>query len=199
MVDRIEGVIEAVGEDHILLRTGPLVVRLLAPAYFLRKVRSGQGMEAPVYLHLQMEGNRVVPIMVAFPSLEDRSFFEKFISVSGVGVRGAVKALARPASEIATTIARGDVKALTVLPGIGRARAKTIVAKLQDDLAEEYPFATGTPEGEQEAVAEAASVLRQLGIDSSTASELARKACEELGPDAESGELVKLAMRLRGT
>lgn len=199
MIDRVDGVIEAVGEDHILLRTGPLVLRLLAPAYFLRKVRSGQGLEAPVYLHLQMEGNRVVPLLVAFPSQEDRGFFERFISVSGVGVRGAVKALARPASEIAATIARGDVKALTVLPGIGRARAKTIVAKLQDSLAKEYPFAAGAAGGEATAAAEAASVLRQLGLDSSTASDLARRACEELGPEAESGELVKLAMRLRGT
>lgn len=189
--------IEAVGEDHILLRTGPVVLRLLAPGYFLRRVRAGQGLEAPVHLHLQMEGNHVVPLMVAFPSDEDRGFFQRFISVSGVGVRGAVKALARPASEIARTIARGDVKALTVLPGIGKARAKTIVAKLQDSLAEEYPFDSAS-DGEHAAAAEAASVLRQLGIDSATASDLASRAVRELGEGAGSADLVKLAMRLRG-
>lgn len=199
MIDRVDGTIEGVGDDHILLRMGPMVLRLLAPAYFLRRVRSGQGLEAPVYLHLQMEGNRVVPLLVAFPNLEDRSFFERFISVSGVGVKGAVRALARPASEIAATIARGDVKGLTVLPGIGRARAKTIVAKLQDSLAKEYPFAASASDEERSAVAEAASVLRQLGIDSSTASDLASRAFAELGTEAESSELVRFAMRLRGS
>lgn len=197
MVDRIEGVVEAVGEDHILLRTGPVVLRLLAPGYFLRRVRAGQGLQVPVHLHLQMEGNHVVPLMVAFPSSEDRGFFQRFISVSGVGVRGAVKALARPAAEIARTIARGDSKALTVLPGIGKARAKTIVAKLQDSLAKEYPFDAAS-NGEHAAVAEAAGVLRQLGIDSSTASDLASRAHRKLGDEAGSAALVKLAMRLRG-
>ena len=51
--------------------------------------------------------------------------------MSGIGPRAAVKALDKPISEITQAIDAGDIKYLTTLPGIGKQRAKEIVAKLQ--------------------------------------------------------------------
>jgi len=133
MIDSVRGMVESLEEQHVLLRVGSVVLRLLVPGYFLRRLSPGESVEFPVYFHLQMEGNRAVPLLVAFPDRSDRQFFESFISVSGVGVRAAVKALARPVLEIASAIAAGDTDLLRSLPGIGNARAKQIVARLQDE------------------------------------------------------------------
>ena len=98
MIDSIRGLVEETAESAILMRTGSVLISLIAPGYFLGGITPGIELELPVYLHLQMEGNRIVPLLVCFPDRFDREFFEKFISVSGVGVKAAVRALEQPPS-----------------------------------------------------------------------------------------------------
>ncbi len=198
MIDSVRGMVESLEEQHVLLRVGSVVLRLLVPGYFLRRLSPGESVEFPVYFHLQMEGNRAVPLLVAFPDRSDRQFFESFISVSGVGVRAAVKALARPVLEIASAIAAGDTDLLRSLPGIGNARAKQIVARLQDEMRSLYgvgPLSEGTG---SEALYEARSVLVQLGIPAFEAGELLGKVSAELDENATASDLVRRAMRERG-
>lgn len=195
MLDSIRGTVEAVNDGSVLLRTGPIVLGLLAPGYFARRISPGQVLDVPVYLHLQMEGNRVVPILVGFPDKRDREFFEQFISVSGVGVRAAVKALARPPAEIASAIAGEDHGYLTTLPGIGAKRAREIVARLQDQMEKAYGHSASA--GMEGPSGEARAVLRQLGMTPGEIEGLVREAIKDVGPDAESSEIVRQAMRIR--
>lgn len=196
MLESIRGRVTGTDQSYILLEVGALTVRLLAPGYFIRHVSAGD--ESLFFLLFQIvnEGNKGVPLAVAFPSIPDRDFFVKFISVSGVGVRAAAKAMVIPPSELAAAIATGDIKVLKSLPGIGNSRAKQIVAKLQDvmsnsDFISSVPSATGT-------TADARAILEQLGIPSSEAVSLMNKAIEELGADVSASELVRTAMKSRG-
>ena len=198
MIDSIRGTVEGTDDQHVLLRVGTVVLRLMVPGYHLRHVSRGENAEFMVYFHLQMEGNRAVPLLVGFPDSGDREFFESFISVSGVGVRAAVKALARPVAEIASAIAAGDTDLLRSLPGIGNARAKQIVARLQDGMKETYGTAAGRLSGDSTAVYEARSVLVQLGIPVFEADELLGRIAAELGDGATSSDLVRRAMTERG-
>lgn len=179
------------------MRVGPLVVSVLVPGYFLRSVSAGSRLDIPVYLHLQMEGNRVVPLLVGFPEENDRQFFEKFISVSGVGVRAAVRALEQPPDRIAAAIAGEDYDYLITLPGIGRKRARQIVAGLQEQMRAMVGKVTsaGTAAGPR---SEARAVLRQLGVQLTEAERLIEAACGELDENAGTSEIVKRAMRIRG-
>lgn len=196
MIESIRGIVEAADENSAHVRVGPVVLAVLLPGYFLRRISPGQTLDVPVYLHLQLEGNRLSPILVGFPDRRDREFFVSFISVSGVGVRAAVKALARPPSEIASSISRGDQAYLTTLPGIGAKRAKEIIAKLQEQMEKEYgPSAAGT--GDAGSPGEARAVLRQLGIPVAEADALVARAMKDLEENAESSEIVKQAMRIR--
>ncbi len=180
MIESIRGSVEKTADSNIYIRTGPVVVRILAPGYFFRNVSAGQEIDIPVYLHLQMEGNRIVPLIVGFPEVRDREFFERFISVSGVGVKAAVKALEKPPHRIASAIASEDYDYLTTLPGIGKKRARQIVAGLQEQMKKIYgavPYgrAVSGTDGEAEAV------LKQLGVPVAEAVELIEKACGKLG------------------
>jgi len=143
-----------------------------------------------------MEGNRIVPLMVGFPGRRDRAFFEKFISVSGIGVRAAVKALEQPPERIASAIASEDHDYLTTLPGIGMKRARQIVAGLQEHMKKIW--------GESTAAAfssgsrgEARAVLKQLGISTSEADRLLGQVCRDLADDAPASEMVRQAMKIR--
>lgn len=196
MIESIKGSVEKTADSSIFVRTGPVVVRILAPGYFFRNVSAGQEIDIPVYLHLQMEGNRIVPLIVGFPEVRDREFFERFISVSGVGVKAAVKALEKPPYRIASAIASEDYDYLTTLPGIGKKRARQIVAGLQEQMKKMYGAvphgrAVSGTDGEAEAV------LKQLGVPVTEAVELIEKACGKLGSEARTSDIVKLAMRIR--
>lgn len=196
MIESIRGTVVDTGDSTIYLRTGPVVLTILAPGYFLRRVSVGQTLDVPVYLHFQMEGNRIVPLIVGFPEIRDREFFEQFISVSGVGVKAAVKALARPPEEIGGAIASEDYAYLTALPGIGNKRARQIVARLQDQMEKVYGSLSAV-RSDTAALGEARAVLRQLGIPSSEAEILLAKTVKELGDDADTPSMIKCAMRIR--
>lgn len=198
MIESIRGSVDKTADSIIYIRTGPIVLRILAPGYFFRSVSAGQEVDIPVYLHLQMEGNRVVPLIVGFGEVRDREFFEKFISVSGVGVKAAVKALEKPPHAIASAIASEDYDYLATLPGIGKKRARQIVAGLQEQMKKMYGVIPG---GRilSDAASEAKAVLKQLGVHVTEADELVEKACSELDENARAAEIVKRAMRIRNT
>lgn len=195
MLESIKGIVTGTDKSYILLETGPITVRLLAPGYFLRHVSVGD--ESLFFLLFQIvnEGNKGVPLAVAFPSVSDRDFFTRFISVSGVGVRAAAKAMVIPPSELASAIASGDLKVLKSLPGIGNSRAKQIVAKLQDVMSRSN-FISSEPVGSTGTV-DARAILEQLGIPSSEAVSLINAAVDQVGSDASSSILVRAAMKIR--
>ncbi len=195
MLESIRGLVTGTDKSYILLETGPITVRLLAPGYFLRRVSVGD--ESLFFLLFQIvnEGNKGVPLAVAFPSISDRDFFTKFISVSGVGVRAAAKAMVIPPSELASAIATGDIKVLKSLPGIGNSRAKQIVAKLQDVMSKSS-FVSSEPAVSASSV-DARAILEQLGIPSSEAVSLINTAVAEVGSDVSPSALVRAAMKIR--
>ncbi len=195
MLESIRGLVTGTDKSYILLETGPITVRLLAPGYFLRYVSVGD--ESLFFLLFQIvnEGNKGVPLAVAFPSISDRDFFTKFISVSGVGVRAAAKAMVIPPSELASAIATGDIKVLKSLPGIGNSRAKQIVAKLQDVMSKSS-YISSEPAVSASSV-DARAILEQLGIPSSEAVSLINAAVDEVGSEVSPSALVRAAMKIR--
>ena len=199
MLERIRGRVERVLEHSVDVRVAGLTLRLLVPAFLSGRLRQGEETELWTYFVLQQEGNRLVPVLVGFPAEEDRDFFLRFISVSGVGTRAAVRALTRPSGEVGAAIACGDDGLLTTLPGIGKARARKIIASLQDELRELYPFAGVGGEEAGSGYDEAVAVLIQLGVSRTEACSLVSSAVEELGDETESSELVRSAMRNRKT
>jgi Holliday junction DNA helicase RuvA len=68
--------------------------------------------------------------------------------VEKIGVKKALKAMARPVREIADAIARQDVKWLSTLPGIGAATAEQIVTTLKRKV---MPFTAGVGSAESSA------------------------------------------------
>ncbi len=92
------------------------------------------GDEVQVYTYQHANDRQPVPTLFGFPRLVEREFFRKFIEVPDIGPAKAVRALARPVSEIARWVESEDTAALRQLPGIGERLASTIVAHLRGRL-----------------------------------------------------------------
>ncbi len=135
MISLIRGVVRVVGEEELTLAVEPVEVDVLIPESARRALQSKLGELVVLHTMLYIEGNamggRMIPRLVGFLSPWDREFFDVFCSVDGVGVRKALRAMARPVRELARTIQDQDVKALATYPGIGEAMAERIVAKLR--------------------------------------------------------------------
>lgn len=197
MLERIRGTVESTDDTGLVLGTGAFSIRLLASRNLTSRLVPGRVEDLPVQLVVQMEGSRVLPICIAFDDEVEREVFEALVSVSGVGARAAVKALARPASEIASAVVAGDERFLSTLPGIGRARARQIIAALQEKLSRNHAPSAAPGDASSEAML----VLSQLGINPSEAGALVSRAVETLGEASSrrSSDIVREAMRIRST
>lgn len=196
MLDTVRGTVESAGEGTLLLNLGPVTLEFLVPGYFAPDLEPGEDVQVFTLFQLVNEGNRTLPLAVAFPCASDRAFFKSFISVSGVGARAAAKALCHPPRAVAAAISRGDQGFLKALPGIGAARAKQIIAKLQDSMS--AAVADLSPDTScASARAETIAVLRQLGISGEQAAVLAARAAEVAGEGAGTQEILRTAMMIR--
>jgi len=147
--------------------------------------------ELVIYQYFQNEKNRFLPVLIGFTEELEREFFEKFITVSGVGPQTALKAFARPVSIIARAIEEGDVGFLNGLEGIGRQKAKQIIASLQGKVGR---FALiKDKERKIEGVSmkeineEVKKILKRLGYSSKEADLMIKKAWER-NPEITSSE-----------
>jgi Holliday junction DNA helicase RuvA len=128
-----------------------------------------------------LDKHRGVPVMIGFTEELERDFFEKFISISGIGPKVALKALDKPIPRIAQAIEEGDINFLKTLEGIGLQKAKQIVATLQGKVGR---FALiKSQKGEvhpvkNEIITEAKEILKRLQYSAKEIEEMITKACE---------------------
>lgn len=133
--------------------------------------------ELIIYHYFSLDKNRGIPIMIGFIEELERDFFEKFISVSGVGPRAALRAFDEPVARIARAIEDNDNSFLQGLSGIGKQRAKQIIAHLQGKVGrfalikEGEPAASSEPQN-KEIITEAKEILKRLQYKSSEADKM---------------------------
>lgn len=135
MISRLRGTLIEQGDAHLLLDVGGVCYEVMvAPsilAAIVEQLGPSQEIELRTFHYQQLEVGRGIPVLIGFLHDIEREFFLRFISVSGVGPKAAIKALTLPIPAIAQAIDEGNLTVLRSLPGIGEQRAKEIVAKLQ--------------------------------------------------------------------
>ena len=181
----------------VLLEVGGISYEVFMPSSLLRALPERLGPDGEVELvtfhYQQLEVGRGVPVLIGFFNEVEREFFARFISVSGIGPRAALKALAQPIAVIAQAIDEGDLPLLRSLPGIGEQRAKEIVAKLQGKvgkyaLMQDKDARPAAPDDGRSAVEdEAVAVLVQLEYKKAEAKEMVQAALQR-NPGIKSSE-----------
>jgi len=196
LITAVNGVLAYVGEDRVVVKTdGHFSYEIMLPRFMIRRLfgRVGQQIELHTYHYLEggHGGSNMIPRLVGFPSVEEREFFEKFITVPDIGVRKALRCFVISVAEIAAAIENGDLRTLESLPGIGRRSAQKILAELGGKVAKFALIREGEEKRAEEAPVgikeEVTDVLLQLGYNPREAQEMITKSLK-VAPDISTAE-----------
>lgn len=138
MISYLEGELIETFEDRVTLLVGGIGYDILIPAYLINEIKEDEkkGMKTlKLYISYNQTERQPKPILVGFKHPFDKKFFELFISVEDIGPTAAIKALIKPAGDIARYIEEKDSKALRQLKGIGERKAEKIIATLKGKVA----------------------------------------------------------------
>jgi len=203
MISRLTGTLTEVHEEAVLVDRDGLGFEVLVPRYAIPELASARGRHVTLYTLAFLEGNpsggNLIPRLVGFPHPEDKLFFNRFVTVKGMGIRKALKALAEPVANVAVAVEQGDAKTLARLPGIGTRLADQIVAELRGKL-EQFAVGAGTARVEQAwspAQRDALEVLAALGERPAEARRWLTRAAEQHPDLAAADEWVKAAYRAK--
>lgn len=140
MITKIVGKLESIKDEYIIVGVNGLYYQVLLPSGLVQKLRSSKdvGDEISLYTLYYIEGGfgmgNQFPKLIGFLNELDREFFEKFITVKGLGEKKALKSLTMPVKNIAVAIELGNTKEISSLPGIGPRMAEKIIAELKGKL-----------------------------------------------------------------
>ncbi len=188
MIAQISGTVESLLDNTLVLGVNGICYEVYIPTAVIKnldgKLEKDSTVSLVTYHYYQTDPSRSIPILIGFANRIEKDFFEKFITVSGVGPKAAVRALSQPIPDIASAIDTGDLKYLKSLPGIGEQRAKEIIAKLQGKMGRfGLMKVAATANGASHAApknadieTECVEVLLQLQYKKDEAKEMVRKA-----------------------
>ena len=204
MISRISGKVTDKKEGSLILRGSGMSYEIMIPLAVMDALEQEEKLngviELVTYHYYEMNQSRAIPVLIGFQNEIEKEFFEKFISVSGVGPKAACRALSEPFSTIAGAIDSGDASFLKKLPGIGDQKARLIVAKLQGKVGKygliQDEF-VGKVKEYDDITGEALEVLLQLQYKKPEAQQMISKALERVPELKTSEELLNEVYRER--
>lgn len=171
MISYLEGTIQSKTSDSVvLLTTGGVGYEVqLTPARALE-----QQVGTPLSLHTFLRVTDAAHTLYGFFTLEEKSFFELLITVSGVGPKSAMNILALGSiDEISSAIARKDVTYLTAVQGMGKKTAERLVVELQQKVGS--PSGLIQDIGESTVLSEVIDALVGMGYQKGEAVEVVKQ------------------------
>lgn len=209
MIGKLKGIIDAVGEDELILDVAGVGYLVTAGARTLARLEPG----ASATLHIETYVREDQFRLFGFLEETERAWFVRLQSVQGVGARHALAMLdAVTAGEIENAAALGDASTFERAKGVGKKLAQRIATELKDkappagrSLAGRSLAATlGTgetaapppPDAAPSAAREGAiSALVNLGYGESEARQAAAAATRALGGQADEAALIRTALK----
>jgi Holliday junction DNA helicase RuvA len=155
----------------------------------------GPGAEVRLRIHTHVREDALS--LYGFLTAEEKTLFEKLISVSGIGPTLGVKVLSGVAApDLIRAIMKGEVERLIRIPGVGKKTAERMVLELRDKM----PAVSGeVPEAPASALSavdqDVLSALLNLGCARPQAETAVRKAKSAGGP-ADFEPLFRRALEL---
>lgn len=203
MIYKISGKKIKLEKDTIIIERAGIYYEISISATVYNDLVNQPGDEAAliIYHYFNMENNRAIPVLIGFKDELERDFFEKFIKVSGIGPKAALKALAKPISYVAKAIEEADITFLRTLAGIGSQKAKQIVAQLQGKVGRFALIKEGKSSfapDKQEIIAEAKQVLKRLQYSSKETDEMIQKVVDTKPQISTVEDLLNEIYRQRG-
>jgi len=201
MIYQIRGRLVKKEENRVVVDVAGIFYEISVPKTVSQRLGDdSEEVTLVTYHYFNLDKNRGTPVMVGFVEELERDFFEKFIGVSGVGPKAALRAFDRPVARIAQAIEDGDENFLQSLAGIGKQRAKQIIAHLQGKVGRFALIKPGEALKEplgKKVVDETKQILKRLQYKSSEADSMIKRALEGKPQIDSSEELLNEIYRQR--
>ncbi|MDD5544229.1 MAG: Holliday junction branch migration protein RuvA [Acidobacteriia bacterium] len=132
MIAHLKGKILSKLPNQLILDVAGVGYDLTIPlSTFYEMGENGDTVSLFVLTHVRED----VIALYGFRTREEKSIFEKLLSVSGVGPKLGIAILSGISTEeLVASIQQGDVARLTHIPGIGRKTAERLILELRDKL-----------------------------------------------------------------
>lgn len=134
MLSYIKGKVTEAGENTLVVECGGLGYELLVSRGAASAAAVGSEVKLPVYLSVSETG----VALYGFKDAAEKDMFLKLIGISGIGAKMAIGILSgMGVNDLIAAIARGDVKGLSGIKGIGKKTAERIALELRDKIGAE--------------------------------------------------------------
>ena len=131
MIGLLNGRVESVDADAVLIDVGGVGYEVRMPAAELSALHAGQ--ETRVFTSLNVSQDAVT--LYGFLSQASKRMFLQLQKVSGIGPKVALSLLSTlPPDRLARAVADGDAAALAKAPGLGRKGAQKIILELKGSI-----------------------------------------------------------------
>jgi holliday junction DNA helicase RuvA len=143
MIAHLNGTVAGVGLDGAVIEVGGVGLRVQCTPDTLATLKPGE--QARVATSLVVREDSLT--LFGFSTDDERNVFELLQTASGIGPRLALAMLAVHSPDaLRRAVATEDIKALTMVPGVGNKGAQRIILELRDRLGApgDSPAASGT-------------------------------------------------------
>ncbi|MCW2306184.1 Holliday junction branch migration protein RuvA [Rhodobium gokarnense] len=201
MIGKLKGVVDSFGDDYVILDVQGVGYEVHCPARVLQNLPAA-GEAAVLSIETYVRDDLIR--LYGFLSDAEREWFRLLMTVQGVGAKVALAVLGimKP-SDLATAIALKDVAQITRAPGVGKKVAERIAAELRDkapsyadaDLGHIQLVDDIAEKRAPRPVADAVSALVNLGYQQIRASAAVNAASRQVGEEATTETLIRLALK----
>ena len=196
MIGKLSGIVDSIAGDAVILDVGGVGYLVHCPSTTLSRLAVG----AHASLMIEMKVSEDAIRLYGFASAEEREWFRLLQTVQSVGARVALSVLSTLSPrDLQRALALSDKAMIGRAPGVGPKLALRIATELKDKApammlrGDEGPHVAATaPRGP---AADAVAALLKLGYSEGQAAEAVARAANDLGDDAETGHLIREALR----
>ncbi|HEY5588643.1 MAG TPA: Holliday junction branch migration protein RuvA [Candidatus Paceibacterota bacterium] len=191
MIARIEGIIVHIADKYIIVDVSGVGYKLSVTSDSIASSILGE--HSSFWVHTAVRENSID--LYGFKSINEMSFFELLLDVSGIGPRSALSILTiAPIDTLKRAIATGDTGYLNKVSGIGKKTAEKIIIELRDKL-QDYKNEGDTP-GLLRDESDIIEALKSLGYSQNEARDALKQVPYDIvGTNAR----IKEALRVLGT
>jgi Holliday junction DNA helicase RuvA len=199
MIGKLTGIVDSIAEDSVILDVGGVGYLVQCPSTTLSRLAAG----AHASLMIEMKVSEDAIRLYGFASGEEREWFRLLQTVQNVGAKVALSVLSTLSPrDLQRALALSDKAMIGRAPGVGPKLALRIATELKDKApammlrGEEGPHVpAAAPRGP---AADAVAALLKLGYSEGQAAEAVARASGDLGEDADTGALIREALRGMG-